>query len=118
MVVVPVQFTVVSVAPLFCLFTILLLSRTTTWGAVEKVKVLFTPLTAPLVGTSTVKPPPVPVTAIFATPAPPLVTVAPVVKSIVVTLTTGVTPSVTVSGLPEPPPLPAPVISIRELPRH
>lgn len=56
--------------------------------------------------------------ATFAVPPPPFVTVAPEVKSIVVTFTTGVIPSVTISGLPEPPPLPAPVISISLLPRH
>ncbi len=47
----------------------------------------------------------------FACPPPPFETVAPDVKSIVVTLTTGVIPSVTVNGLPPPEP-PAPVISI------
>lgn len=43
-----------------------------------------------------------PVTATFTVPPPPFVTVAPDVKLIVETLTTGVTPSVTVRAVPLP----------------
>lgn len=115
MVVVPVQFVVESGA-LFTLFMTVELSRTTTCGCAENVNTLFAPSMVP-VGTRTAKLPEPPA-ATLAVPAPPLETVAPVVKLMVVTFTTGVMPSVTVSELPEPPPLPAPVISISLCPRH
>lgn len=113
-VVVPDQLTVLS-GVTFCLFITLELSSTITLGATEKVKTLFTPLTVP-VGIN--MPNELPDMATSTVPPPPFVTTAPEVKSIVVTFTTGVTPSVTVSELPEPPPIPAPVISISLLPRH
>lgn len=113
MVVVPVQLTLESGAT-FCLFKTVLLSSTTTLGALAKVNTVFTPFTTPADGTRTLNEPPPPVTFTFAWPPPPLVTVAPAVKSMVVTFTTGVMPSVTVNGLPPPEP-PAPVISIRFL---
>lgn len=79
------------------------------------VNILFVPFMLPeTVSLNTVLPP-LPDIATFAIPAPPLETTAPVVKSIVVTLTTGVIPSVTVNGLPPPPDPPAPVISINGL---
>lgn len=82
------------------LFITLASSTTITLGVLENMKLWFTPFAAP-VGTMTEMEAP-PVTATFAVPPPPFVTVAPEVKLIVETLTTGVIPSVTVRAVPLP----------------